>query len=441
LDGIRSWEIASGKPRGAFATPPQHLWVAFSPNGKTVASAGLRDFVCLWDLMTGKEIRQFPGQRYVVSLGFLPDGKLVTAGDGVRLTDVAEGTMKVVIDKVGTSAVALSADGKQMLASFGNTGIALWDVETGKPLWQAKVPLVSFPTLAFSADGKAVAATGYSDRESDLNNPEKCVHLYATAQGKKIAQFGKGAGYFRTVALSPDGRTVVAGGDDGRIHIWERETAQERHVLIGHRGSVNVVIFARDHNTLISASDDGTALVWSVAVQSPPRELTAADLDAAWAGLARDAGKAYDAWGSLAAAPKLATQFLAKKLQPEKAISAERLAPLLAALGSEQLTERDKAAKQLEGLGDLAGAELRKAIAGNLPLEHKRRIELLLAKLPAPLNVEQLRSLRAVEVLEHLGRPMAQQILTKLANGAPAARLTQESRAALDRLAKKAKTP
>jgi hypothetical protein len=173
-----------------------------------------------------------------------------------------------------------------------------------------------------------------------------------------------------------------------------------------------------------------------------PRDLTPAELDAAWADLAKDGAKAYDAWGTLAAAPNQATPFLAKHVQPVIAIPAEQLAPLLTALGSEKLGERDKAALELEAIGDPAVPALRKAAAGTLPLEHKRRIDLLLEKLPAPITVAQRRNLRAVEALEYIGTAEAQQILTTLAKGAPGARLTREAQAALDRLAKKrAKTP
>jgi hypothetical protein len=74
-------------------------------------------------------------------------------------------------------------------------------------------------------------------------------------------------------------------------------------------------------------------------------------------------------------------------------------------------------------------------------LEHKRRIDLLLEKLPAPITVEQRRNLRAVEALEYIGTAEAQQFLTTLAKGASGACLTRAAQAALDRLAKKARTP
>ena len=172
-----------------------------------------------------------------------------------------------------------------------------------------------------------------------------------------------------------------------------------------------------------------------------PRDLTPAELDAAWADLAKDGAKAYNAWGTLAAAPKQATPFFTKHLQPVKAIPAEQLAPLLAALGSDKLGERDKAALELEAIGEPAEPALRKAAAGNLPLEHKRRIDLLLEKLAAPITVEQRRNLRAVEALEYIGTAEAKTLLTTLAKGAPGARLTRAAQAALDRLANKGKTP
>jgi hypothetical protein len=91
--------------------------------------------------------------------------------------------------------------------------------------------------------------------------------------------------------------------------------------------------------------------------------------------------------------------------------------------------------RELEELGELAEAALRKMLAGKPSLEARRRAEELLEKLRGPLPAgERLRSLRAVEVLEHAGTESARELLTRLASGAPEARLTREAKGALQRL-------
>src|SRR5262249_4712608 len=105
-------------------------------------------------------------------------------------------------------------------------------------------------------------------------------------------------------------------------------------------------------------------------------------------------------------------------------------------------TARNKATAELEKLADLAEPALRKVLAGQPPLEVRRRAALLLARLQEPItSAELLRSLRALEVLEHLGTKPARELLATLAEGGPEARLTQEAQAAMKRLAKRPLSP
>ena len=93
----------------------------------------------------------------------------------------------------------------------------------------------------------------------------------------------------------------------------------------------------------------------------PPRELKPAELDALWTDLAKDADKAHIAMRTFTADPKRAVLFLGEKVQPVKAIPADRLASLLKALGTEKLNERTQATAELENIGDLAEEAMKKA--------------------------------------------------------------------------------
>jgi hypothetical protein len=96
---------------------------------------------------------------------------------------------------------------------------------------------------------------------------------------------------------------------------------------------------------------------------------------------------------------------------------------------------RDKATRELESLGEVAGPVLQGALRGQPSLEVRRRVERLLELLHEQLPTEErLRALRALQVLEHIGTPEARQVLESLAKGAPAARLTREAVASLKRL-------
>ena len=99
---------------------------------------------------------------------------------------------------------------------------------------------------------------------------------------------------------------------------------------------------------------------------------------------------------------------------------------------------REQARAELEKLGELAAPALRKELAAQPALEVRRRMELLLEKLEGTVpGPDQLRGLRVIAVLEHIGDGDARQVLERLARGTPEARLTQEAKTSLSRLAKR----
>jgi hypothetical protein len=120
-------------------------------------------------------------------------------------------------------------------------------------------------------------------------------------------------------------------------------------------------------------------------------------------------------------------------------VTAERYRRLLADLDSDDFATRERAGAELGRSAEAAEGMLRRTLAGLPSLEVRRRIERLLARRAAARRApEWLRPLRGVQVLEHIGTPEARRVLATLAEGTPQARLTQEARAALRRLARRA---
>jgi WD domain, G-beta repeat len=164
-----------------------------------------------------------------------------------------------------------------------------------------------------------------------------------------------------------------------------------------------------------------------------------ADVETLWADLAGDAPKAYRAVAGLAASPKQALPLLRERVKPADAADAKQVERLIAELDSDDFATRRRASEELAKLGALAGPALKKAAAGQLSTEARKRVEELLEAVrpnqtPSP---QILQGLRAVEALERVGDREAQEVLTVLAKGAPEAALTQDAKAALDRLAKR----
>ena len=250
------------------------------------------------------------------------------------------------------------------------------------------------------------------------------------------------------LAFSPDGRYLAMAQDTPEIHLWDVLAGLELGRLEGHEGSVVSLLFSPDGKRLFSGGSDTTALTWDLTrltgahrgSPDPAPKLQAQDLDALWTGLAgEDASRALDAIRKLSTSPDQAVALIRERVSPATSPDPERLARLLADLEDGRVELRRQAESELEGLGELAEPALRKALDGDPPLVLRKRVERLLDKLFVP-TPGQMRDLRAVELLEMVGRSEARQVLRALAGGLPSTRLTQEAKGALERLTNQAVT-
>jgi WD40 repeat protein len=301
-------------------------------------------------------------------------------------------------------------------------------------------------SLAFSPDSRLVAVFTALSREYSPFSPNEPsyfrLYLWETTTQQKRAAWEISPDYYFSPAISHDGSLVAAGDSKGAIHLWSLSSGKEIRRLKGHRGQIESLAFSHDGKLLASGGSDTTALIWDIRevaeVARPhsidvPRER----LEQLWADLAGNDGERVHRaiWGLVAA--RRGVQWLWEHVKPVPPADEKRIAKLIADLDSDTFAVREKATLELEATSEAAEPALRKALASKPTLELRRRVEPIVKKLekwPASSSAALL-EWRALEVLEHLGTPEARQLLQKLAEGAPEARLTREAKAVLERLA------
>ncbi|HWG47813.1 MAG TPA: sigma-70 family RNA polymerase sigma factor [Gemmataceae bacterium] len=400
-------------------------------------------------------IRLRPGGS-VFHLACLPDGKTflsVASEEEAILVSVwrmATGELlrRHKTPKRSLQVVALSPDGKMLAAvgtvGGGENGVHFWDVATGKRKAElAEVGAVQ--QVAFSPDGRTLVM-GDGDFLPD-GTTNRTFHLFDAITGEDRPFMAAQHARVFSVAFAPDGRMLAWADASGIVTLWDVAAGQVRRRLKGHYSYVDSLVFSPDGKTLASGSADTTVLVWDTTGQpiaARPGALSPKQVQSLWDDLAgKDASKAFDAIGLLSTSPEQAVSLLKEKLRSAPAPADRRqVAPLIADLDSDRFEVRQKAMKQLRRLGERAEPVLRETLKGKLTLEARKRIKELLEDVRAlTVSPEGLRRLRAMEVLEHIGTPEARQVLESLAKGAPTARLTQEAKVALDRLAKRRNGP
>jgi WD40 repeat protein len=260
---VRLWDVARARQVAVLRQDDRVRAVGFAPDGRTLASGGADGRVWLWDVARRRHV-EGPRRGYAVtSVGFTPDGRTLVVGseDGtVSLWNLAGGRLVGPPLHHGSqvNSVAVSPDGTTVASAADDGSIRLWSVkrhrQTGVLAGHRNSPgRTVVYAVAFSRDGRMLASAG----------EDETVRLWDVARRSAIGVLRGHTNYVTSVAFDPSdqsGRTLASGSLDRTIRLWDVRGKQTRTFLRGQGDGVEAVAFS-SQGALASGARDSTVLL------------------------------------------------------------------------------------------------------------------------------------------------------------------------------------
>lgn len=254
---LRKWDPQTGRQTETFALSELESCWAFSPNGKLLVSGG--HTLSMWNAATGNLLGRRSDIPWLTTIAFSPDGRFIATGHddhAVRLWNSANGKLIRTLSghDAEVCALAFNADGGKLASAGEDRLVILWDVEAGEMARTLLGHTDRIDAVAWSPDGERLASAGW----------DTSVRIWDPETGELLGMLNGQGECVHAIAFAPGGDVLISGDSDFVVRFWDYRNLKELAQLQRHQGVVRQIAFRKDGLQIATGGADRSIQFWNL---------------------------------------------------------------------------------------------------------------------------------------------------------------------------------